>query len=50
MTRLRLVRLAWIEDPSYFAWNNLTFWMAVGFGALLPTTWKVHLVGELTKP
>lgn len=47
---LRMVELRWVTDPSYFAWDRVTFWMAVGFSALLPATWKVHLVGELIKP
>jgi hypothetical protein len=46
---LRLVRLDWITDPSYFAWSETTFWIAVGFSTLLPATWQVHLVGELVK-
>ncbi len=46
---LYLKRLRWIEDPSYFSWNSTTFRIAVGFCSLLPTTWKVHLVGELIR-
>lgn len=47
---LHLKELSWVADPSYLAWNDATFWTAVGFSALLPPTWKVHLVGELIKP
>lgn len=46
---LRLVRIDWIADPSYLAWETLTFWLAVGISQLLPARWKVHLVGELIK-
>jgi SAM-dependent methyltransferase len=49
-TGLRLARLAWVVDPSYLAWNEPTFWIAVAFSTLLPSTWKVHLIGVLTKP
>lgn len=48
-TSLRLSKLYWVTDPSYFAWDHASFWAAVGFATLLPATWKVHLVGELIK-
>ncbi|MCJ7548771.1 MAG: class I SAM-dependent methyltransferase [Anaerolineae bacterium] len=46
---LRLVRIEWIEDPSYLAWGPLSFLAALGLDLVLPGTWRVHLVGELTK-
>ena len=47
---LRLARIEWIGDPSYLAWGPLSFLAAIGLGFVLPGTWRVHLVGELTKP
>lgn len=47
------LRMAWIElvdDPSYFAWNAVTFWAAVGLEMVLPGARRVHLIGELGKP
>ncbi len=46
---LRLARIEWIEDPSYLAWGPLSFLAAVGLDLVLPGTWRVHLVGELTR-
>jgi len=46
---LRLARIEWIEDPSYLAWSPLSFPAAIGLELMLPGTWRVHLVGELTK-
>lgn len=42
---LRLCEVAFVDDPSYMAWNRFTFWLAVGLDALIPASWKVHLVG-----
>lgn len=42
---LRLRALEFVADPSYLAWNPATFWLAVGLEALIPASWKVHLVG-----
>jgi len=47
---LQRVRLALIEDPSYFAWNSLTFWCAIRLERLLPVDRKVHLVVEYKRP
>ena len=47
---LRLVELALIEDPAYFAWNAPTLCAAVSANRLLSPMAKVHLVGQLTKP
>jgi len=47
---LRLVKMELVDDPAYFAWNALTFKLAVKFEALLPTWWKVHLIGEYVRP
>jgi SAM-dependent methyltransferase len=47
------LRLAWIElidDPSYFSWNRVTFWVAIGIELLLPVERRVHLIGEFRKP
>lgn len=47
------LRVAWIElidDPSYFAWNAVTFWAAVALEVVLPGERRVHLIGELGKP
>jgi SAM-dependent methyltransferase len=43
---LQRVRAARVSDPSYFAWNSPTFWLAVRLEALLPAAWKVHLIVE----
>jgi SAM-dependent methyltransferase len=42
---LRLREIVYVDDPSYLAWNRVTFGLAVGLAALLPASWKVHLVG-----
>lgn len=42
---LRLCEVVFVDDPSYMAWDPLTFWVAVGLEALIPATWNVHLVG-----
>ena len=46
---LRLARIEWIEDPSYLAWGPLSLLAAIGLDLVLPGTWRVHLVGELTR-
>ncbi len=46
---LRLTDVSLVEDPSYFAWNDLTFTMAVITELLLPAGCQVHVVGELRK-
>ena len=48
-TELRLVQLEWVDDPSYFAWTEGIFALAVCLEALLPATWRVHLVGEYVR-
>jgi ubiquinone/menaquinone biosynthesis C-methylase UbiE len=42
---LRLREIVFVDDPSYLAWNRATFGLAIGLTALLPASWKVHLVG-----
>ncbi|MGC9467209.1 MAG: class I SAM-dependent methyltransferase [Anaerolineae bacterium] len=42
---LRLVEIALVGDPAYFAWDDLTFCVAVVLELLLPGLRKVHLVG-----
>ena len=44
---LRLVQLELVDDPSYFAWNDLSFALSVILEKMLPATWKVHIVGEI---
>jgi hypothetical protein len=46
---MRLADIEWIEDPSYLAWGPLSFLAAIGLDLLLPGTWRVHIVGELTR-
>ena len=46
---LRLARIEWIEDPSYLAWGPLSLLAAIGLDLVLPGTWRVHLIGELTR-
>jgi SAM-dependent methyltransferase len=46
---LRPVEIAWVDDPSYFAWDQMTFMLAVMAELLLPPTWQVHIVGHLQK-
>ncbi len=48
-TGLRLVRLEWVDDPSYFALADAVFALSICLETLLPATWRVHLVGEYTK-
>ena len=43
---LQLREVEFIEDPSYLAWNALTFASAVAFENLLPACWHVHIVGH----
>ncbi len=43
---LQRVRAVCVSDPSYFAWNSLTFWLAVRLESLMPTARKVHLIVE----
>jgi SAM-dependent methyltransferase len=47
---LRLVELALIGDPAYFAWESLSFTAAAIAEGLLPGVAKVHLVGHALKP
>ena len=47
---LRLVQIELVDDPSYFAWNELSFALSVFLEKMLPATWKVHIVGEYIKP
>ncbi len=46
---LHLVEIELVADPSYWAWNSLTFWVAIGLEHLLPAHWKVHLIGEYSR-
>ncbi len=46
---LQPVEITWVDDPSYFAWNRITFILAVVAELLLPSTRRVHLVGHLQK-
>ncbi|HOT92323.1 MAG TPA: class I SAM-dependent methyltransferase [Anaerolineae bacterium] len=46
---LHLVQMEWVDDPSYFAWTEGVFRLAVCLETLLPFTWRVHLVGEYIK-
>ena len=47
---LRLIQFELVDDPSYFAWNGLSFALSVILEKMLPATWKVHIVGEYGKP
>lgn len=47
---LRLVQMEWVDDPSYFAWTDFTFGLAVRLEKLLPRPWRVHLIGEYERP
>ncbi len=47
---LQRVRAAQVSDPAYFAWNRLTFWLAVRLETLIPAAWKVHLIVEYMRP
>lgn len=48
-TGLRLVRMEWVDDPSYFTLTDVTFALSVCLEIWLPATWRVHLVGEYEK-
>jgi SAM-dependent methyltransferase len=43
---LQLVELELIEDPSYLAWNTVTFILAVMAESLLPVLYGIHIVGH----
>ena len=43
------VDITWVDDPSYFAWNDLTFIAAVMVELFLPPGHQVHLIGQLQK-
>jgi ubiquinone/menaquinone biosynthesis C-methylase UbiE len=43
---LQLVEVEMVDDPSYLAWNTLTFTLAVIVESLLPASWNVHIVGH----
>ncbi len=43
---LQLVEVELVEDPSYLAWNSLTFTLAITVESLLPASWNVHIVGH----
>lgn len=43
---LQLIEVEFVEDPSYLAWNALTFVLAVTFENVLPAWWHVHIVGH----
>lgn len=47
--RLHVAHLEFIADPSYLAWNGLSFALAVSVETLLTATWKVHIVGEFVR-
>lgn len=49
-TGLQMQQVTLVGDPSYFAWNTLSFNIAAFLENLLPPLWKVHLVGEYKKP
>jgi SAM-dependent methyltransferase len=46
---LRAIDMVWVDDPSYFAWNSLSFIAAVVLEMFLPAGHQVHLVGRLRK-
>jgi ubiquinone/menaquinone biosynthesis C-methylase UbiE len=43
---LQLVEVELVKDPSYLAWNTLTFILAIVVESLLPASWNVHIVGH----
>ncbi len=47
---LRPVRMELVADPSYFAWNEPSFRLAVALERRLPPLWKVHLIGAFQMP
>ena len=46
---LRLAELRVISDPTYLALNGLMFRTSVFAERLMPKSWGVHLLGDLTK-
>ncbi len=46
---LRLAQVEWMDDPSYFSWTEATFRLAIWLEAILPSAWRVHLIGEYVK-
>jgi SAM-dependent methyltransferase len=48
-TGLRLVHMEWVDDPSYFVLTDAVFALSVCLETLLPSTWRVHLVGEFER-
>ncbi len=47
---LHPTRIELVDDPSYFAWNGLSFRGATFLERCLPPLWKVHLIGAFQKP
>ncbi|MGC9347024.1 MAG: class I SAM-dependent methyltransferase [Anaerolineae bacterium] len=47
---LRLREVICVGDPTYLAFDSVTFVVAVGIEALLPASWKVHLIGHFVRP
>lgn len=47
---LRLHRVVYVDDPTYFALDRLSFKIAAGLELFLPASWKVHLIGHFIRP
>ncbi len=47
---LEVADLRVVPDPTYLAFNGLMFRASVISDGLLPASWGIHLLGDLTKP
>ena len=47
---LEVAELRVVPDPTYLAFNGLMFRASVISDGLLPASWGIHLLGDLTRP
>ncbi len=47
---LKVSKLRVVPDPTYLAFNGFMFRASVISDGLLPASWGIHLLGDLTKP
>ena len=48
-SRLELIDLKTINDPTYTAFNEILFRTSIAVDELMPKTWGIHLVGVMKK-
>jgi len=47
---LEVAELRVVPDPTYLAFNGLMFRASVMSDGLMPASWGIHLLGDLTRP